>query len=232
LEVASLLPQSFDSAAPLRTCTVTLVSRPSLHTLRNDGVLIAYIWMHGENIRNTAYPLYCRKPCDCERDQSMGNACTFHPFTIVAAPCDCELDQSIANTLAFCVGGEAWRILSWYSRPSLLSKAPVYGSRDQWACCEWGAKLETTVSIAWTHGEQTRGTADPLYCQKHLCTSVFSGLVVSGGHRPFPLSRAPMVTSVISGLVVSGGRSWKRLVSIAYIWTHGEQTRGRADPLY
>jgi len=94
-------------AAPPRTCTVTLVSlslsivRPSLRTLRNDGVLIAYIWIHGENVHGTANPLYCQRPCDCERDQSMANACIFHPFTLVAAPSDCELDQSMANTCTF-----------------------------------------------------------------------------------------------------------------------------------
>jgi hypothetical protein len=54
-------------------------------------------------------------------------------------------------------------------QPTLSTVKSTCGyDRDQWACCEWGAKLETTVSIVyiWMHG--IRGTADPLYLHQAL----------------------------------------------------------------
>ena len=98
-EAASLLPSSIIRlAAPLRTCTVTLLSlsllpgrhyihvrsspcpRPLICQVRNDGVLIAYIWMHGENYSWYSRPsLLTSSPLMCERDQSMANAA--HKFS-------------------------------------------------------------------------------------------------------------------------------------------------------
>jgi hypothetical protein len=111
----------------------------------------------------------------------MANACIFHPFTLVAAPSDCELDQSMANTCTFRSfmdvgvlrvggGGEDNMENTFVVQPTLSAVKSTCGhERDQWACCEWGAKLETTVLIVnWIRGKHIRGTADPLCCQEHL----------------------------------------------------------------
>jgi hypothetical protein len=89
----------------------------------------------------------------------MANACIFHPFTLVAAPSDCELDQSMANTCTFRSfmdvgvlrvggGGEDNMENTFVVQPTLSAVKSTCGhERDQWACCEWGAKLETTVLV-------------------------------------------------------------------------------------